>query len=472
TALFTFLSEVFVPRAHMRQDDRRHKTTTARNLLEQSALAREEQRYRDAYNHLLEYLVIDPENTVQLLEADKLMDRIIEDRRETNLEPEELIEEPSPIKPAMTAEEYVEAARSSFDKGDYLSAHYYASIAFQIDPLRQEADELARRAWRKVNELQPSTYEMERYRLHEQKKKGIQALLADRSLEAYYLFAGLKEEYPLDPDVNIYLEESRKAVGNISFFLDEMERMSSVPGVRQIMFRNTPAEEDRELVYIDTYIPAKEGFYLFNVEVLSFTEGGKILFHYTAPYGKIINGRLVTLAVDREDKSEYYEAVYITGSRPEAERNILPLHLSPEMITHCSIRQDFLATASLPELFNLAKVFDSFGLKKEPVEREMLFRILRPFTLLVFGFFTLALSWSLRPTKNRPGVLAYLFVFLLPLVFHILLSLYYYGAELFYGFFLLLAGPTITLAMLILLQGLLLVAAFLYLAGQTTDYEA
>ena len=473
TAVFSTLREGVVPGAHEHQQAMLYRTKTARNLIEKSDAARAEGEYREAFNYLEEYLDIDPENREQIQAQNELMDRIIEDRKNEQAQDEAPAEAVKKIKPGMTAGEFMEEAGTFFDEGDYFSAHYYATLAYSTDPSRTDADRLAKRAWRMINEITPSPLETERYELHLQKKKGFEALTAGHALEAYYLFTRLIKDYPLDPDIDTYLEESKQAVKNISFFSDELEKTTAFPGTGDIVFLNSHDEDNREIIFIGKLVSIREGYYLFNVEVLAFDRNGETAYHLKAPYGKIINNnshdRIVTLCIDRENESAFYSAQYLAGGRSEAERNIIPLNIGVDMMENFSAEKGFLSRISLPYLWNLGKVYADYGMRKEIVDIEMLDRLMKPFALLLFSFLTLALSWSLRPVSGRPGFLAYPLILLIPLVAHGVLTLYYYAARLLNSFLLLTLGFAASLAAVILVQGLFLTLVFIYLAGQSTE---
>ncbi len=469
TAVFTVLCEGIVPGSHTRQQELLYKTTVARNLLEKSASARSEGRYREAYDYLDEYLKLDPENEEYIQAQNELMDMIIKTREDAQPGRVAPAEEQDHIRPAMSAEEFIREARQFFDRGDYFSAHYYATVAYRTDPSRTDADRLAKQSWRMINKLEPSAQETEQYRLYQQKKQGFEALAAGQALEAYYLFTRLEKEYPLDPDITKYLEQSKKAVRTISFFRDELERTSRYPGTRHLVFLNSQDDTTREIVYIDTLKSIREGDYLFDIEVLAFTAQGTVLYHFTAPYGKIIQQRLVTLCIDRESDSDYYSADYITGSRPEAERDILPLTIPPGMMPHFSVEKGFLSRISLPVLWDLGKVYAEFGMRKEMVNIEITARLMKPFAFLLFSFLALAFCWAMRPDVRRPGFAAFILIPLVPAVTYYLLILYYYLARLFNGFLLVSLGFTPALVALVVVQGLFLTLVFLYLAGQSTE---
>lgn len=469
TAAFTFLSEVIVPGAHSRLQERLYTTSVARNLWEQSESAMAEGRHREAYDYLEEYLELDPENEDVIKKQNKLMDQIIEQRAGIRTEQDDPEEEEDRIHPGMSAEEYLVEAKRFFDRGDYFSAHYYANLAYASDPSRLDADQLAKKSWRMINELAPSTQDAEQFALHRQKKLGFEALIAGRALEAYYLFTRLAGEYPRDPDITTYLAQSREAARNISFFRDELERTNRFPGIRHLVFLNTREETRREIIFIDTFKPVREGYYLFDIEVLSFTDGGNILYHFTAPYGKIINNRLVTLCIDREEEESTFAATYLSGTRPEAERNSIPLSISPEMMRNFTAEKEFLIRSGLPLLWDLRKIYADFGMRKETIDIEITTRLMKPFAFLLFAFLALAFSWAMRPENERPGFFAYPLIPLIPAVSYFLLVLYYYAARLFNGFLLITLGFVPTLAAIVLVQGLFLAVVFIYLAGQSTE---
>lgn len=469
TAAFTLLSETVVPGAHTRLQERLYTTSVARNLLEQSKEAKAEGRYRESLDFLDEYLELDPENETWLEEHDKLTDMMIDQRAGTRTEQDDPEEEEDRIKPGMSAEEYFQEAGRFFDQGDYFSAHYYANLAYQADPDRLDADQLAKKSWRMINELTPSAQDAEQFALHRQKKQGLEALTAGRALEAYYLFTRLAREYPQDPDITTYLAQSSEAAKNISFFYDELEQTTRYPGIRHLVFLNTREETRREIIFIDTLKSVRKGNYLFGIEVLAFTDGGNVQYHFTAPYGKIINSRLVTHCIDREEEDLSFTAEYLSGGRPEAERNIIPLNISPEMMRNFTAEKEFLSRSGLPLLWDLKKIYAEFGMRKETIDIEITARLMKPFAFLLFAFLALAFSWAMRPPNRRPGFLAYPLIPLIPAVGYFLLTLYYYAARLFNGFLLITLGFVPTLAAIVLVQGLFLTVVFIYLAGQSTE---
>jgi hypothetical protein len=335
---YTVLFEVSAPAARRRLSDMQYQSTLAREFKARAEQARKAGNWAEARDELALYLAIDKGN--KLMTALKL-----------EAEEEAARRKPPPAKPVpargpptdVDAAAYVEKARYYLDREDWFSAHYYASRAAAFDPKRTDAPRLAALAWQKIagGELRAKD---DKAAVIFREKRDAYMLLQKDPVAAYYRFVELSSRYPKDPDIQEYLTESTRKLKESSFFRDEVEHLAALPGAEDVVFFNGTGKDATEAVFIGKLVDAgREGAYAMDIEAIRYRATGEVLWHLQAPYGRIeesvagsvparggadgltAGGRVILLlCVDRVDRARQIGPVYLAGSRPSVERNILP----------------------------------------------------------------------------------------------------------------------------------------------------
>jgi hypothetical protein len=386
--------------------------------------------------------------------------------------------------------ELLEMAEGFYEREDYFSAHYYAALAYKLNPKRRDAQRLAARAREMIASKDLSKLEMEEKLLFERKREGYEYFVNEQYYQAYSVFRELENRYPQDADVISYLTKSEERLSRESFFLEEAEQIDTLPGARDLLFLNHDREDEREIVYIGKLAGIDSGVFGKDIEVLRFGDQG-LLYHYYAPYGKLRDGMLNLHGVSRlsgdrktDDRrsgrasGESRESVprYLSGAaRLRQERLPYMLALTPTLEQLPSLSGGRAASASKESLgfFTLWQArsqIGGFGYLESTVSGEILRRMLLPFSFLVLCLFSVAIGWRFQARfLTRPHWILLIFMPLFPIVAIPLVGLYSYAQQILMNFVLLRLSFSITLIVFLALQGLLLFFAMIILAGQRTD---
>lgn len=376
--------------------------------------------------------------------------------------------------------ELLDMAQDYFEREDYFSAHFYADLAYQLDPNRRDAQRLAARAQEKIASKDLSSLELEEKRLYERKREGYEHFINEEFFKAYQVFRELQDRYPQDADVISYLSKSEEQLRREIFFLDEAERIDTLPGATELLFVNYRDEDEREIVFIGKLAGIDAGIFCKDIEVLRFGDQG-LLYHYYAPYGKLRDGTLNLHGVDRlgaerEDVSREAIPRYLPGA-PRLRREQLPymLSLKPTLEQLPTLRGGRAASASAETLgffalWQARRQIGSYGYLESTISAEILRRLLLPFSFLVLCLFSVAVGWRFRARfYARPHWVLLLLMPLFPIVAISLTGLYLHAQRILLGFVLLRLSFSISLVVFLVLQGLLLLLTMIILAGQRTD---
>jgi hypothetical protein len=481
--LFTVLALIFtvlyigvLPVARAGLEQRESASTRADFFLMRAQDARQADDYAAAVADFDRYLIQDPKNeaiAIQREEAHALL--LASSVRETAAEPSEV---PQPLEAA----EYLARAQEFFDREDYFSAHYYAVLASRLDGDRREARRLAARAWEKITGLELTLEDEAASLLYRTKKEGYDALVrAGDPLKAYYIFHDLAKTYPGDPDVARYLEDSRQQVAAISYFLDEVEGIEDFPGIGTILFVNVRQDGRREIVSIDNLVETEQGVYVTGVELIQFEVGGGVTLHLAASRGKLLSrtdeqegSTIVLTGLDRDDPGRRERPRYLEGdprrlAASEGFENLLPVNLTREDLA--VMRPGFPAAARLgvSALWQLRRRCEQYGYPGAELAREILDRILQPFSFLILCLFSVSLGWSFRVGGSRSPGLGFVFLPFFPLAVAVITALYLAAQKTILSFVLGTLGFASALAVLLVMQGVLLFVSLTVLAGQKTD---
>ena len=467
---YAVLAEGVAPGVRRRLSDMEHRSSLAREFLSRAEKAGRDGDWAGRRDALALYLEIDKGNrvvTAQKLEAEAEASA----RKPPAPKPVRREEPPQNV----DAASLVERAKYYFDREDWFSAHYYASRAATIDPRRKDAPGLAAQAWEKITGAAASLKDRQARQLYQEKLGAYTLLLANDPVAAYYRFLELAARYPKDPDIQEYLAESAKAMKGIAFFREEIEGMDSLPGTREILFINANGKDFTEAVLIGKMVEAnRKGTYLFDIEAVRYRPTGEVLWHLSAPYGKLEatadGGRAILLrCVDRGDRSGQNGPRYLSGSRPAAERNMLPITPTTEELAALRIDGGGAAGMGLPGLWRLRERLASFGMQRESLETEIVMKAFMPLAFLVLAFLSLSFGWAFRARYlGRPPLFAILFIPLVPVAAALASLLYVHAHRIVLGFVVLAFGLTAALIVGAAISLVLLAVALALTAGQAT----
>jgi len=466
---YTVLFEGVAPNVRHRIADMEYRSRLGREFLRQADKARSNGDWAARRDALGLYLAIDTTNrivTEQKLEA--------EAEAAARTKPASKPAPPREPPDDVDASSLVKKAQYYYDREDWFSAHSYANRAAVIAPNRTDAPRLAAQAWEKITGAAPSRKDRQAAELY-RKKVAAYAMLEKDPVAAYYSFLDLAASLPKDPDIQEYLAESKKLMTSTAFFHEEIEGMAALPGTDRILFVNRSEKDFTEAVFIGKMIEAgRQGTYLMDLEAIRYRPTGEVLWHLTAPYGKIeemADGRreILMLSVDRDDRNVPAGPVYLSGSRPAEERNLLLIAPTTEELAVLAIDGGGAAAMGLPRLWRLRERLASFGMQREALETDIVMMAFMPFAFLALCFFSLALGWAFRARYlGRPPLLAILFIPLVPVAAALASLLSVHAHRIVLGFAVLAFGLTAALIIGAALSLVLLAIALALTAGQAT----
>ena len=371
--------------------------------------------------------------------------------------------------------ELFEMAAGFYEQEDYFSAHYYARLAFQLDPSLQDARRLAANANEKISSKDLSKLEDKEKQLFERKREGYKYFAGEEYFRAFHIFRELRENYPNDADVISYLQKSQDRLRKETFFLDEAKEIDTLPGPTDLLFINHREEGEREIVYLGKLAGTGAGTFCKDIEVMRFNPQG-LLYHYYAEYGKLRDGSINLHGVDRSSAGGQSLPRYLSGAirlRTESLPNMLTLTPVLEQLPSLKAGKVASATAASIGFFSLWQVrsqIEKFGYMESFISEEILRRILLPFSFLVLCLLSVAIGWRFQARLyGRAHWILFVFMPLFPLVAVSLTSLYLTAQRIILSFVLLRLGFSLALVVLLVLQGLLLMVSMIVLAGQRTE---
>jgi tetratricopeptide (TPR) repeat protein len=371
--------------------------------------------------------------------------------------------------------ELFEIAEGFYEQEDYFSAHYYARLAYRIDPNRRDAQRLAARAQEMIANKDLSNLEAEEKQLFERKREGYEYFANEEYFKAFHIFRELQENYPNDADVISYLRKSQERLSKETFFLDEAKEIDTLPGPTELLFINHREEGEREIVYLGKLAGVEAGTFCKDIEVMRFNPQG-LLYHYYAEYGRLRDGSINLHGVDRSSAGRESRPRYLSGAirlRAESLPNMLTLTPTLEQLPSLKAGKVASATAASIGFFSLWQVrsqIEKFGYLEAFIAEEILRRILLPFSFLVLCLLSVTIGWRFQARLySRAHWILFVFMPLFPLVAVFLTSLYLTAQRIILSFVLLRLGFSLSLVVFLVLQGLLLMVTMIVLAGQKTE---
>jgi hypothetical protein len=252
TLIYTALSLGLHPLAVRNMERFDSLTREARTFLERAETALAAEDPESALLDYQRYLAIDKDNRRVMELVSDLQMQMIADRPAERPEIEETLDSMRIKDLAEGREPYelLEMAEDYYEREDYFSAHYYANLAYQLDPNRRDARRLAAKAEQMIASKDLSRFEREEKLLFERKREGYEYFVNEEFYKAYTVFRELQERYPQDADVISYLNKSEEQLSREAFFLDEAEQIDTLPGATELLFVNYSDEDEREIVFI------------------------------------------------------------------------------------------------------------------------------------------------------------------------------------------------------------------------------
>jgi len=323
----------------------------------------------------------------------------------------------------ITVLEALDRSAEAERKHDYFNAHYFAILAWRLaadtDPNKALALQRAAEAWGRISEGADAFHDAGDIARYKVKREGYESIQNGDYLKAYYILLAEYETEKasrngtIDPDVERFLEVSKKGVLETFFFIDETENVRLFESSRDVFFINRRADGKTDSVFIRgmTYMQSggQEIAYLRDLEIARFDADSKLVYRVAVPYAKMFpftqdgkNPRpeLILHAVDRNRQGADILPEVLEGKVPDEERNILVLDMPYRDFSLILAANRGPSAMSLAEMFGISGTAAKYGFSREVYQRELITRLAEPFLILILSVYALILGWRYRLGKN------------------------------------------------------------------------
>ncbi len=387
----------------------------------------------------------------------------------------------------LNATEALALASRALRDGHPFDAHWYATLARKLakegSPEAASAATLAASAWNSVSSMESDGADKAAFAVFKRKREGYQAIEASDWIRAYYIFSELSRKVPRDPDVVNFLALSKQGAEGVAFFADEVA--AAIGSVETGALYSIPRRdgEGRDVVYARSLNRFEDATYAEGLEVVSFTGDGTMRYALEAKYAKFIpftveesdaddaearpvpRTVLLLLALDRQDQRVSWAPSWRGKGRPDAVATRLILDASFEDLALASRARRGVDVMPLNDLDDSAKRLGAFGFVPEAFRAELLRRYSEPFAFLTLAIVALALGWRFRSPRGA-GTLGLAMLVALPFVFNLPVQFFRLVASTTSTAFVLALPFGAAIAAALAFQGLVLILALVYLAGQ------
>ncbi len=367
-------------------------------------------------------------------------------------------------------------AERSMLKFDLYTAHYYAKLAAQTfddeNPLKGEAENLAKKSWSEIEKGLASSLEEPEITFFKNKKQAYEAMLAGDFITAYYSFLQIKNEllntdrYKIDPELERFSDLAKADLERNTFFTDEIENSPAFSVNKNISFTVGSAEANAEIkIYGIARVADKDNYkiYLMNTEY-TYYENNNIKYSIFIPFSKLKRientdgGNSLLLQIRPVERGAYgYDICpkIITGTLPEENTYniILPMKLSDFNLIEDAAHGPTEMKLSVLYAFSLTA--EKYGFTKAVYLREILYRLAKPLLLLIISVIAVTVAWIFRLSPETKFKKRWIIVVpLCPFISYLLVGLIEYVNKLLIAFFVSVTPKyvsLITLGMLIVL---------------------
>lgn len=358
-----------------------------------------------------------------------------------------------------TSAKLLQDAHKAESDGDWLSAHYYATVASRIANSHgedhTEADQLASLAWKKLAEVS-NTGDKATQHLFEQKMSGYNALMHGDVLKAYYIFAELKISRRLsDPDIERYFSLAEQQLRTQFFFTDEYSDLQKYETLSDLHFTIKHPDGSSEVCFARGVTDIREQGnlirFLREFSVVYFGADGKYIKQLTVPYAKMFSVPVSSISRSQQElfhisgTTKYVPYILLDSVNRNSDKGIsgptynyagMPFSFENNYMILAMDYDDFnyLAAASAGavnmDLFSLYKfipIATKYGYSIEMFNTVFQERILYPFTCLLFLLFLTVMAWNYRVAEDVLFKFNWIFVvpFFVLLVHIVIQSMFY-----------------------------------------------
>jgi hypothetical protein len=344
---------------------------------------------------------------------------------------------PGEREPVNTAEA-LSMADEALREERYYDAHWLATLAERLarpgSADAAGAARLASQAWNAVSSLEPNSRELSAYNLYRQKRRGYEAMIAGEWIQAYYIFTGLYDSIPGDPDVANFLEVCEEGIAQVAFFIDEMELTLGeilTGAVFSLPIRSSGSRNGRMVLRINSLSTLSDYSYGIGVEILAFNNQGLLLYHVEAPYAKFVpitveeEPRLVLMmrVLDRGNPERRWEPVWTGPERSDIGDTQIMLDLAYEDFLLLVKAEGGMDKLLVDDLLVAEQKLGAYGHVPQVFQAEIIYRVSEPAFFLPMSILSIIIGWRYR-ARRRPRYTSYLMLALLPLVFNGIVHLY------------------------------------------------
>jgi len=309
--------------------------------------------------------------------ADKIAVAAIK-ARENAEQPEKTIAS-APRPNPLVARDYYLKALDFEEKGDFFSAHWYASAALKLDATHDDARRLAATAWERLAASGENPADKERSAYYEIKLEGYSLLHSGDPVGAYRIFKALAQEHSTDPDVARYLAESLSATEKAAFFRDEADAAFGALVIGDFFIR-APGSDDRDrLLAAKSVAVAGEALYFRELEYIEIGSGGAVSIA-RSPYAKLAGGVLFLVCVERENPETTFGPTWENPARG-GPKSVLSLELETQTAYRLARARGSPSALSLLEAWKTAGEARSYGVDPSALVMDLLGRTAAPFSL-------------------------------------------------------------------------------------------
>ncbi|MBN2440089.1 MAG: hypothetical protein JXJ04_02045 [Spirochaetales bacterium] len=457
-----------------------------------------EKHIRNAFTYIVSCLRLNPEDHDAKIMETEIRKKIIESN--IQLVEDEPVDESRDFDDnrdfieGMDADGLMEQAQRSFEKEDYFSSYYYASMAFRLDNTRIDAEDLITRAMNKISTHQLSIEDEKLRKLYEKKKEGYNKIVSGEYVGAYYLFKELEEMYPDDPDIKDYLIKVKEEfIDELTFFYEDVKDINIVPGETDIIFINYKDEMEKQFIYVEKMITLREGIFFRNVEIITISTGGDILYHLKAPYGKYVYVDIKNITrMQEKHPTKHHLNLNCIYRNPEAEADeadslpyyivspkgkkqfpefIIPLYPSTQLLDKLRNSGTFSHQTNLLELLflSLNNEYEKAGFNRTEINIEIITRFNLPFLFLFCSLIAIALGWVCRSRYfRRPPIFTFIFIPVFPVVIALLIRLYILTQKIIFAFIVIALDIIPALIISLVFHCIVIIIALVLVAGKLT----
>ncbi len=323
----------------------------------------------------------------------------------------------------LTVVSALERARDAERRLDFYNAHYYAMLASRLakadDPNKDAALRLASNAWNRITQGSDDLRAEGDARLYSAKRQGYESIQSGDYLTAYYLFLSLHSndsssgDGKRDPDIERFLDVSRRGVLETFFFIDETDSLRLFESARDVFFTLRRQDGGTDAVFVRgvTYTRAggNDAAYLRDLEIARFDRLNRLEYRMRVPNAKMFayspDGRdprpeLLLRAVDRNRPNSLVGPIVLEGNAPPEDLSVILLDMPYRDVNLIVAANRGPQSMIMADLFRFAERSGAYGFDSMVYLREAVYRLSDPFLMLILSVLALTAGWKYRLGKG------------------------------------------------------------------------